>query len=128
MSVSQEQVVDFIKNMKLSEVKDLISVLEEELGVEASAPVAIAAVGGAGGAAGGEAAAEKTEFDVVMNSFGAQKIKVIKAVRELTGLGLKEAKAMVESAPAKVKEGVSKEDAEAAKTALEEVGAEVEVK
>jgi large subunit ribosomal protein L7/L12 len=126
MSVSQEQVVDFIKNMKLSEVKDLISVLEEELGVEASAPVAIAAVGGAGAA--GEAAAEQTEFDVVMNSFGAQKIKVIKAVRELTGLGLKEAKAMVESAPAKIKEGVSKDDAEAAKKALEEVGAEVEVK
>lgn len=128
MSVSQEQVVDYIKNLKLSEVKDLIGILEEELGVEASAPVAVAAVGGAGGAAGGEAAAEKTEFDVVMNSFGAQKIKVIKAVRELTGLGLKEAKAMVESAPAKVKEGVSKEDADAAKAALEEVGAEVEVK
>jgi len=128
MSVSQEQVVDFIKNMKLSEVKDLISVLEEELGVEASAPVAIAAVGGAAGAGGGAAAAEQTEFDVVMNSFGAQKIKVIKAVRELTGLGLKEAKALVESAPAKVKEGVSKDDAEAAKAALEEVGAEVEVK
>jgi large subunit ribosomal protein L7/L12 len=127
MSVSQEQVVDFIKNMKLSEVKDLISVLEEELGVEASAPVAIAAVGAAAGGAEG-AAAEKTEFDVVMNSFGAQKIKVIKAVRELTGLGLKEAKSLVESAPAKVKEGVSKDDAEAAKTALEEVGAEVEVK
>ena len=128
MSVSQEQVVDYIKNLKLSEVKDLISILEEELGVEASAPVAVAAVGGAAGGAGGEAAAEKTEFDVVMNSFGAQKIKVIKAVRELTGLGLKEAKAMVESAPAKVKEGVSKEDADAAKAALEEVGAEVEVK
>ena len=128
MSVSQEQVVDYIKNLKLSEVKDLIGILEEELGVEASAPVAVAAVGGAAGGAGGEAAAEKTEFDVVMNSFGAQKIKVIKAVRELTGLGLKEAKAMVESAPAKVKEGVSKEDADAAKAALEEVGAEVEVK
>lgn len=127
MSVNQEQVVDYIKNLKLSEVKDLISILEDELGVEASAPVAIAAGGAAAG--GGEAAAaEKTEFDVVMNSFGAQKIKVIKAVRELTGLGLKEAKGMVESAPAKIKEGVSKEDAEAAKTALEEAGAEVEVK
>ena len=128
MSVSQEQVVDYIKNLKLSEVKDLISILEDELGVEASAPVAMVA-GGAGGAAGGDAAAaEQTEFDVVMNSFGAQKIKVIKAVRELTGLGLKEAKGLVESAPAKIKEGVSKDDAEAAKTALEEVGAEVEVK
>lgn len=127
MSVNQEQVVDYIKNLKLSEVKDLISILEDELGVEASAPVAIAAAGGAAG--GGEAAAaEQTEFDVVMNSFGAQKIKVIKAVRELTGLGLKEAKGLVESAPAKIKEGVSKDDAEAAKTALEEAGAEVEVK
>lgn len=127
MSVNQEQVVDYIKNLKLSEVKDLISILEDELGVEASAPVAIAAAGGA--AAGGDAAAaEQTEFDVVMNSFGAQKIKVIKAVRELTGLGLKEAKGLVESAPAKIKEGVSKDDAEAAKTALEEAGAEVEVK
>jgi large subunit ribosomal protein L7/L12 len=126
MSVSQEQVVEFIKNMKLSEVKGLISTLEDELGVEASAPVAIAAVGAG---AGGEAAAvEQTEFDVVMNSFGAQKIKVIKAVRELTGLGLKEAKTLVESAPAKVKEGVSKADADAAKASLEEVGAEVEVK
>jgi large subunit ribosomal protein L7/L12 len=125
MSVNQEQVVDYIKNLKLSEVKDLISILEDELGVEASAPVAMAVAGGAGG---GEAAAvEQTEFDVVMNSFGAQKIKVIKAVRELTGLGLKEAKAMVESAPAKIKEGVSKDDAEAAKAALEEVGAEVVV-
>jgi large subunit ribosomal protein L7/L12 len=126
MSVSQEQVVDYIKNLKLSEVKDLISTLEDELGVEASAPVAIAAGGAVGG--GEAAAAEQTEFDVVMNSFGAQKIKVIKAVRELTGLGLKEAKSLVESAPAKVKEGVSKDDAEAAKASLEEVGAEVEVK
>lgn len=125
MSVNQEQVVDYIKNLKLSEVKDLISILEDELGVEASAPVAMAVAGGAGG--GEAAAAEQTEFDVVMNSFGAQKIKVIKAVRELTGLGLKEAKAMVESAPAKIKEGVSKDDAEAAKAALEEVGAEVVV-
>jgi large subunit ribosomal protein L7/L12 len=125
MSVNQEQVVDYIKNLKLSEVKDLISILEDELGVEASAPVAMAVAGGAGG--GEAAAAEQTEFDVVMNSFGAQKIKVIKAVRELTGLGLKEAKAMVESAPAKIKEGVSKDDAEAAKASLEEVGAEVVV-
>ena len=127
MSVNQEQVVDYIKNLKLSEVKDLISILEDELGVEASAPIAIAA-GRAAAGGGDAAAAEQTEFDVVMNSFGAQKIKVIKAVRELTGLGLKEAKGLVESAPAKIKEGVSKDDAEAAKTALEEAGAEVEVK
>lgn len=126
MSVSQNDVVDYIKNLKLSEVKDLISVLEEELGVEASAPVmAMAAGGGAGGA---EAAAEQTEFDVVMTSFGSAKIGVIKAVRGLTGLGLKEAKALVEAAPAKIKEGVSKEEAEEAKGALEEAGASVEIK
>lgn len=126
MSVSQNDVVDYIKNLKLSEVKALIEVLEEELGVEASAPVAIAAGGGAG--AGAEAAAEKTEFDVVMTDFGAKKIGVIKAVRGMTGLGLKEAKAMVEAVPAKIKEGVSKDDAEEAKKLLEEAGATVEVK
>ena len=126
MSVTQDQVVDYIKNMKLSEVKALIETLEEELGVEASAPVAIAA--GGAGAGGGEAAEEQTEFDVVMTSFGAKKIKVIKAVRGMTGLGLKEAKAMVEGVPAKVKEAVSKEEAEAAKAELEEVGATVEIK
>jgi large subunit ribosomal protein L7/L12 len=126
MSVDQEQVVEYIKNLKLSEVKDLITILEDELGVEASAPIAMVAGGGAGG--GEEAAAEKTEFDVVMNSFGQQKIKVIKAVRELTGLGLKEAKGLVESAPAKIKEGVSKDDAASAKEALEAAGAEVEIK
>ena len=125
MSVSQDQVVDYIKNLKLSEVKALIETLEEELGVEASAPVAMVAGGAAGGAA--EAAEEKTEFDVVLKDFGGNKIAVIKAVRALTGLGLKEAKAMVEDAPAKVKEGVSKEDAEAAKTALAEAGATVEI-
>lgn len=127
MSLTQEEVVDYIKNLKLGEVKDLISTLEDALGVEASAPVmAVGAVGGA--AAGGEAAAEKTDFDVVMTSFGAKKIAVIKAVRQITGLGLKEAKTMVEEVPAKIKEGVSKEDAEAAKAALEEAGAEVELK
>jgi large subunit ribosomal protein L7/L12 len=126
MSVSQNDVVDYIKNLKLSEVKALIEVLEEELGVEASAPVAIAAGGGAG--AGAEAAAEKTEFDVVMTDFGAKKIGVIKAVRGMTGLGLKEAKAMVEAVPAKIKEGVSKDDAEEAKKLLEEAGATVEIK
>lgn len=127
MSVTQDQVVDYIKNLKLSQVKDLITVLEEELGVEASAPVMAVGAAGAGGA-GAEAAEEKTEFDVVMTSFGAKKIAVIKAVRKLTGLGLKEAKAMVEEVPAKVKEGVSKEDAESAKADLEAAGAEVEIK
>jgi large subunit ribosomal protein L7/L12 len=126
MSVNQEQVVDYIKNLKLSEVKNLIAVLEEELGVEASAPIMAGALVAAPGAA--EAAEEKTEFDVHMSSFGDQKIKVIKAVREITGLGLKEAKALVESAPVNVKEAVLKEEAEEVKNKLAEVGAAVEVK
>jgi len=124
MSVSQDQVVDYIKNLKLSEVKDLISTLEDELGVEASAPIAIAAAGPAAAAAPEE---EQTEFDVVLKDFGANKIAVIKAVRALTGLGLKEAKALVEDAPTKVKEGVSKDDAEAAKAALSDAGANIEI-
>lgn len=125
MSVSQNDVVDYIKNLKLSEVKALIDILEDELGVEASAPVMAVA----GGAAGGGAAVEeeKDEFDVVMTEFGGNKIAVIKAVRALTGLGLKEAKAMVEGVPAKVKEGVSKDEAEAAKKSLEEAGATVKL-
>jgi large subunit ribosomal protein L7/L12 len=126
MSVSQDQVVDYIKNLKLSEVKNLISILEDELGVEASAPMAFAAPAAGGAAA--EAAVEQTEFDVLMTSFGANKINVIKVVRELTGLGLKEAKAMVDEVPSKVKEGVSKDDAQSAKAKLEEAGATVEVK
>jgi large subunit ribosomal protein L7/L12 len=126
MSVSQDQVVDYIKNLKLSEVKNLISILEDELGVEASAPMAFAAPAAGGAAA--EAAVEQTEFDVLMTSFGANKINVIKVVREVTGLGLKEAKAMVDEVPSKVKEGVSKDDAQSAKAKLEEAGATVEVK
>ncbi len=125
MSATQDQVVDFIKNLKLSEVKDLISILEDELGVSASAPVMMGAMAGGGAEA---AAEEQTEFDVVMTDAGAKRIGVIKAVRGLTGLGLKEAKAMVDGVPAKVKEGVSKEDAEEAKKALEEAGATVEIK
>jgi large subunit ribosomal protein L7/L12 len=124
MSVSQQDVVDYIKNLKLSEVKALIETLEEELGVEASAPVMAMAAGPAVAAAEAE---EKTEFDVVMKSFGANKIGVIKAVRGITGLGLKEAKAMVEGVPAKVKEAVSKEEAEAAKKELVEAGAEISI-
>ena len=126
MSVSQQDVVDYIKNLKLAEVKGLIEILEEELGVEASAPVMAVAGGAAGGAA--EAAEEKTEFDVVMTSFGGNKIAVIKAVRAITGLGLKEAKAMVEGVPAKIKEGIAKDEAEETKAKLVEAGAEVEVK
>lgn len=124
MSVSQDQVVDYIKNLKLGEVKALIEILEDELGVEASAPMAMMAAGPAGG---GEAAEEKTEFDVILKNFGDKKIGVIKAVRALTGLGLKEAKAIVEEAGAKIKEGVSKDDAEEAKKALEAAGATVEI-
>jgi large subunit ribosomal protein L7/L12 len=125
MSVSQQDVVDYIKNMKLSEVKGLIDILEEELGVEASAPMMAVAAGAGAGAA--EDAEEKTEFDVVMSSFGANKIAVIKAVRGLTGLGLKEAKAMVEGVPAKIKEGVSKDEADDAAKQLVDAGAEVKV-
>ena len=125
MSLTQDQVVDYIKNLKLGEVKALISVLEDELGVSASAPVV---VGGAAPAAAAAPVEEKTEFDVVLTDAGAGKINVIKAVRELTGLGLKEAKDLVEGAPSKVKEGVSKADAESFKKKLEEAGAAAEIK
>ena len=126
MSVTQDQVVDYIKNLKLGQVKELISILEDELGVSASAPVM--AMGAAPAAGGGEAAEEQTEFDVIMTDFGSKKIAVIKVVRQLTGLGLKEAKSMVEGVPAKIKEGASKDEAEGVKTQLEEVGALVEIK
>lgn len=125
MSVSQQDVVDYIKNLKLGEVKALIDILEEELGVEASAPAMMMAAGP--GAAAVEAEEEKTEFDVELKSFGSSKIGVIKAIRGITGLGLKEAKALVEGAPTKVKEGVSKEEAEDLKKQLEEAGAEVAI-
>lgn len=126
MSATQADVVEYIKNLKLSEVKDLISVLEEELGVEASAPVM--AVAGGGGAAAAEPEDEKTEFDVVLKDVGPNKIKVIKAVREATGLGLKDAKGVVESAPTAVKEAVDKAAAEELAAKLKEVGAVVEIK
>jgi large subunit ribosomal protein L7/L12 len=125
MSATQTDVVDYIKNLKLSEVKALISILEEELGVEASAPMMMGAMP-AGEAA--EAAEEKTEFDVILKEFGPNKIKVIKAVREATGLGLKDAKGLVESAPAPIKEAVDKAAADELKSKLEEVGAVVEIK
>ncbi len=119
--------IEEVKNLTVLELSELVKELEEEFGVSAAAPVAVAA---AGPAAGGDAAAEseQTEFDVVLTGAGSQKIKVIKAVRELTGLGLKEAKEVVDSAPKAVKEGVSKDEAEEIKAKLEEVGAEVEVK
>jgi large subunit ribosomal protein L7/L12 len=126
MAVSKEDILETISNMSVMDVVDLISAMEEKFGVSAAAPVAVAA----GPAAGGEAAAaeEKTEFDVVLASFGSQKVPVIKAVREITGLGLKEAKDLVEGAPAAVKEGISKDEADEIVKKLEEAGATVEVK
>jgi large subunit ribosomal protein L7/L12 len=119
--------IEEVKNLTVLELSDLVKALEEEFGVSASAPMAVAA---AAPAAGGEAAAaaEKTDFDVVLEAAGGQKIKVIKVVREVTGLGLKEAKELVDNAPKAVKEGASKEEAEEIKTKLEEVGATVELK
>ena len=126
MSVSKDDILEAIANMSVMEVVELISAMEEKFGVTAAAAVA-AAPAAAGGA---EAAAveEQTEFNVVLASFGANKVSVIKAVRALTGLGLKEAKDAVEGAPNTIKEGVSKDEAEAAKKALEEAGATVEIK
>lgn len=126
MAVSKEDILETISNMTVMEVVDLISAMEEKFGVSAAAAVA-AAPAAAGGAAA-EAAEEKTEFDVVMSSFGANKVAVIKVVRAITGLGLKEAKDLVEGAPSTIKEAVSKEDAEKMKKDLEEAGAQVEVK
>jgi large subunit ribosomal protein L7/L12 len=125
--ITKEQVKEFIRNMSVLELSQLVHELEEEFGVSAAAPVAIAAVGAAG--VGGDAAPaeEKTEFDVILKDFGDKKIQVIKVVRSLTDLGLKEAKDLVEGVPKPVKEGISKEDALKAKVALEEVGATVEI-
>ena len=124
MAVSQQDILDTISQMSVMDVVELISAMEEKFGVSAAAAVAAAP------AAGGEAAAaeEQTEFDVILTSFGANKVAVIKAVRGLTGLGLKEAKAAVEGAPAALKEGVSKEEAEDVKKQLEEAGATAEIK
>ncbi|MFB6469156.1 50S ribosomal protein L7/L12 [Cytobacillus sp. Hz8] len=120
--MTKEQIIEAVKNMTVLELNDLVKAIEEEFGVTAAAPVAV--VGGAAGAA----AEEKTEFDVVLTGAGDQKIKVIKVVREITGLGLKEAKELVDNTPKAVKEGASKEEAEEIKAKLEEVGAGVEVK
>jgi large subunit ribosomal protein L7/L12 len=127
MSVTKEQVVEFISNMTVLELADFIKELEEKFGVSAAAPVAAFAAA-PGAAAPAEAAEEKTEFDVVLKAAGGNKIGVIKVVRALTGLGLKEAKDKVDGAPQVIKEGVSKADAEEAKKQLTEAGAEVEVK
>ena len=117
------KLVEEIKTLTLLEVNDLVKALEEEFGVSAAAPVMVA-----GAAPAGEAAAEKTDFDVVLADAGAEKVKVIKAVREITGLGLKEAKDLVDNAPKTLKEGVEKAAAEEMKAKLEEVGAKVELK
>jgi len=124
MGVSQEEILETVSNMTVMEVVDLISAMEEKFGVTAAAAVAAAP------AAGGEVAAveEKTEFDVVMSSFGANKVSVIKAVRAITGLGLKEAKEMVESTPSTIKEAASKDESAEIKKTLEEAGATVELK
>ena len=126
MAVSREEIIDVLSNMSVLEVSELVSELEEKWGVSAAAPVAAAAAAPAAGDAA--AAEEQTEFDVVMTSFGGNKVAVIKAVRAITGLGLKEAKDLVEGAPAPVKEGASKDEAEEVKKQLEEAGASVEVK
>lgn len=122
--MNKEQIIEAIKAMTVLELNDLVKACEEEFGVSAAAPVAVAVAGGAAGAA----EEEKTDFNVVLASAGAEKIKVIKVVRELTGLGLKEAKEMVDGAPSTLKEGVDKAEAEAMKKQLEEVGAAVELK
>ncbi|ABV38929.1 ribosomal protein L7/L12 [Shewanella sediminis HAW-EB3] len=122
MSITKDDILNAVAEMSVMEVVALIEAMEEKFGVSAAAAVV------AGGAEGGAAAAEQTEFDVMMTSFGENKVKVIKALRGATGLGLKEAKAMAESAPVAVKEAITKEEAEALKTDLEEAGASVEIK
>lgn len=124
MAVSKDDILESISNMTVVEIVDLIEAMEEKFNVSAAAPVAMAAAP----AAGGEAAAEKDEFDVVMSSFGDNKVAVIKAIRAITGLGLKEAKAMAEASPSVIKEGASKDEAEDVKKQLEEAGATVELK
>ena len=124
MALNKDEVIDFLSNMSVMEIADLVKDLEEKWGVSAAAPVAMVAGGGGGGAA----AEEKTEFDVILAAIGDKKINVIKEVRTITGLGLKEAKDLVEGAPKPVKEGVPKEEADKVKEALEKAGAKVEIK
>jgi large subunit ribosomal protein L7/L12 len=128
MAVSKEEILETLSNMTVMEVVDLIAAMEEKFGVSAAAAVAAGPAAAAGGDAGGEAAEEKDEFDVVLTAFGDKKVGVIKAVRTITGLGLKEAKDMVEGAPTTVKEGASKAESEELKKQLEEAGATVELK
>lgn len=122
--MTKDQIIEAIENMTVLELNELVEACEEKFGVSAAAPVAVAG----GAAAGGAAEEEKTDFTVVLKEVGAEKIKVIKAVREFTSLGLKEAKELVDGAPSNIKEGVEKAEAESVKAALEEVGATVELK
>ena len=130
MALSQQEVVEYIKGISVLELSQLVKELEKELGVSAAAAMPVAVAGGGGAAAGGAAAPaeEKTEFTAVLTEVGGNKINVIKVVREVTSLGLKEAKDLVEGAPKPIKEGIPKEEAEAIKKKFEEVGAKVEVK
>ena len=128
MAVTKEEVIEFISNMTVLELSELIKELEEKFGVSAAAPAAAMVMAPAAGGEAAPAAEEKTEFDVILKAAGANKINVIKIVKEVTGLGLKEAKELVDGAPKAVKEGISKDDAEALKAKLAEAGAEVELK
>ncbi|MCD6273069.1 MAG: 50S ribosomal protein L7/L12 [Deltaproteobacteria bacterium] len=124
--IKKDDVIEFIANMSVLELSEMVKEMEEKFGVSAAAPVAMMAAGPADG--GAEKADEKTEFDVILTAFGDKKIQVIKEVRAITGLGLKDAKALVDGAPAPVKEGISKDEAEKIKSQLEDVGAQIEVK
>ncbi|MBL0701131.1 MAG: 50S ribosomal protein L7/L12 [Desulfosarcina sp.] len=124
--MKKDDVIEFIANMSVLELSEMVKEMEEKFGVSAAAPVAMMAAGPADG--GAEKADEKTEFDVILTAFGDKKIQVIKEVRAITGLGLKDAKALVDGAPAPVKEGIAKDEAEKIKSQLEDVGAQIEVK
>lgn len=126
--ITKADVIEFIANMSVLELSEMVKEMEEKFGVSAAAPVAMMAAGPAGDAAGADAAEEKNEFDVILTATGDKKIAVIKEVRAITGLGLKEAKALVDEAPKPVKEGVPREEAEKIKAQLEEAGAQVELK
>jgi large subunit ribosomal protein L7/L12 len=128
MAATKEDILDAISNMTVMEIVDLVKLMEDKFGVTAAAPVAVAAVGGGAAAAAAPAAEEKTEFTVTMTSFGANKVGVIKVIREITGLGLKEAKDLVEGVPSQVKDGIPKADAEAIKKKLDDAGAAAEIK
>lgn len=126
--VTKEDVIEFIANMSVLELSELVKEMEEKFGVSAAAPMAMMAAGPAEAGAGAAAEEEKTEFDVILTAFGDKKIQVIKEVRAITGLGLKDAKALVDEVPKPVKEGIAKDEAEKIKAQLEEAGAQVEVK